>query len=73
MQGGKKGLIINSKGLCRNRKQNRARANLGGQNARVNKVKPVVWATSCKKRKGNKKKGKGAKQGKGAKRPGARG
>ncbi len=41
MQGGKKGLIVNSTNLCK-KPSNRAEADLTGQNGRLDQVKPVV-------------------------------
>jgi hypothetical protein len=46
MQGGKKGLIVNSRNLCRGK--NRATAHLTGQNGKVRDFRPVVQ-NSCKK------------------------
>jgi hypothetical protein len=64
MQGGKKGLIVNSKNLCRKQKRNRARASLRAQSGKRRTLRPVVRAVKCK-RKGRgghgKKKGKGGK------------
>lgn len=54
MQGGKKGLIVNSTDICRGR--HRATANFKGQNGRCHASKPVVKA-----RCGGKKGGKGGK------------
>ncbi|HZJ29065.1 MAG TPA: hypothetical protein VFD37_03640, partial [Solirubrobacterales bacterium] len=52
MQGGKKGLIVNSRNLCVQPKRNRAKANLRGQNGKFSKARPVVRAVKCgKKRK----------------------
>jgi len=51
MQGGRKGLIVNSRNLCRKPKRNRARANLTGQNGRRERIKPVVRALKCGKAK----------------------
>jgi hypothetical protein len=48
MQGGKKGLIVNSTDLCR--REHRARAQLSGQNGRRALLHPVVRATGCKPR-----------------------
>lgn len=48
MQGGKKGLIVNSRDLCRGR--NRASVKLRGHNGRRRILRPVVRATGCKKR-----------------------
>src|SRR5665811_848598 len=50
MQGGKKGLIVNSRHLCHKPARNRARANLRGQNGRFSKTRPRVIATKCQKR-----------------------
>ena len=49
MQGAKKGLIVNSRNLCRKPKRNRALANLSGQNARRHRAKPLLRATRCQK------------------------
>ncbi len=46
MQGGKKGLIVNSTNLCKS--TNRAKAKLTGQNGKVDDTKPAV-KNSCKK------------------------
>jgi hypothetical protein len=53
MQGGKKGLIVNSTDLCTGK--HRAGANLSGQNGRVDRVRPVVRAVGCGKAKRHKK------------------
>jgi len=50
MRGGRKGLIVNSRNLCFKPKRNRARANLVGQNGRVEKLKPRVVSVKCAKR-----------------------
>ena len=50
MQGGKKGLIVNSRNLCYKPKRNRARANLVGQNGRRQLTKPRVVSIKCAKR-----------------------
>jgi hypothetical protein len=50
MRGGKKGLIVNSRHLCYKPKRNKARANLAGQNGRVEKLKPRVVSVKCAKR-----------------------
>ena len=47
-RGGRKGLIVNSRNLCRGK--NRAKANLKGQNGRLSRTKPVVRAVKCGKR-----------------------
>jgi uncharacterized repeat protein (TIGR01451 family) len=57
MQGGKKGLVVNSRNLCA--ETNRGIANFVGQNGVPHNFKPVV-KPSC----GKKRKGKGAKHGK---------
>ncbi len=49
MQGGKKGLIVNSRNLCRKANKNRANAFFEGHNGRRNKIKPLVRAVNCKK------------------------
>jgi hypothetical protein len=49
MQGGKKGLIVNSRNICQGK--NRARANLKAHNGRRSKTRPVLHALSCKKAK----------------------
>ncbi len=54
MQGGKKGLIVNSRDLCKG--TNRADAVLRGKNGRSSETRPVVKAVGCgkgKPRKGN--------------------
>jgi hypothetical protein len=50
MQGGKKGLIVNSRHLCHKPGRNRARANLKGQNGRLERARPRVVALKCAKR-----------------------
>jgi hypothetical protein len=50
MQGGKKGLITNSRNLCAS--TNRAKARLGAQNGRVHSSRPVVVAAGCKGKRG---------------------
>jgi hypothetical protein len=54
MQGGKKGLIVNSTNICKG--EHRALANFKGQNGKRHEFKPVV-KTQC----GGKKGGKGGK------------
>ena len=49
MQGGKKGLIVNSRNLCYKPKRNKARANLLGQNGRKQLTKPRVVSVKCAK------------------------
>jgi hypothetical protein len=46
MQGGRKGLIVNSTDLCA--AKHRARVNAKGQNGRSDLIRPVVRATRCK-------------------------
>jgi hypothetical protein len=54
MQGGKKGLLINSANLCKLApKQNKATVEMEGQNGKVNDTSPVL-ANSCKKAKKHK-------------------
>jgi hypothetical protein len=48
MQGGKKGLIVNSRNICQGK--NRARANLKAHNGRLSRTRPVVHAVDCKKK-----------------------
>jgi hypothetical protein len=54
MQGGKKGLIVNSVDICK--QKHHAKAAFRGQNGKLREFKPVVKA-KC----GGKKKGKGGK------------
>ena len=58
MQGGKKGLIVNSRNLCYKPKRNKARANLLGQNGRKQLTKPRVVSVKCAKRRKAKRKAK---------------
>jgi len=53
MQGGKKGLIVNSRNLCA--AKSKANAAFAGHNGKRLKAKPVVRAECAKKRKGKKK------------------
>jgi hypothetical protein len=48
MQGGQKGLFVNSRSLCHKAKRNRARANAKGQNSRRSLLKPRMRAAGCK-------------------------
>jgi hypothetical protein len=50
MQGGKKGLIVNSRHLCHKPKRNRAISNIKGQNERLSRTRPRVVALTCAKR-----------------------
>jgi hypothetical protein len=50
MQGGKKGLIVNSTNLCRKANRNRVRAAFTGQNGRRRLLRPVLRPLACKKR-----------------------
>jgi hypothetical protein len=58
MQGGKKGLITNSRNLCA--KPSRARANLHGQNGRRHTFRPRVVAVKCKQAKKRRKAPRGS-------------
>jgi hypothetical protein len=49
MQGGKKGLIVNSRNLCHKPGRNRARANLRAQNGRRATLRPIMRAVKCAK------------------------
>ena len=49
MQGGKKGLIVNSRNLCRS--TNRARVTMKGQNGKIHSFRPKVRAKCKRKRK----------------------
>ena len=49
MQGGQKGLFVNSRNLCHKPGRNRARANLRGQNGRRQLTKPRVVSIRCAK------------------------
>jgi hypothetical protein len=63
MQGGKKGLVINSQDLCA--KANRATVKFTAQNGRTYNYRPVVVADGCGKAKKKKKKRSGGKGKKG--------
>ena len=58
MQGGRKGLLVNSTNLCRG--VNRATANFTGQNGKKHVFSPVLKASSCSKAKKRKAKAKRA-------------
>jgi hypothetical protein len=58
MQGGKKGLITNSRNLCA--KPSRARANLHGQNGKRHTFRPRVVAVKCKQAKKRRKARRGS-------------
>ena len=47
MQGGQKGLFVNSRNLCAKAKRNRARVNAKGQNGRRSLTKPLMRAVKC--------------------------
>ena len=51
MQGGQKGLFVNSRSLCRNPGRNRARVNAKGQNGRRSLLGPRMRALGCAKAK----------------------
>ncbi|HWM63897.1 MAG TPA: hypothetical protein VNP96_07915 [Solirubrobacterales bacterium] len=59
MQGGKKGLVVNSQNLCAN--VNRANVRLNAQNGRRFNSRPKVVATNCGKGRSGKRKGKRAR------------
>jgi hypothetical protein len=66
MQGGQKGLFVNSTNLCVGK--HRARVNAGAQNGRRDVTKPVMRAVGCKKHrvkrhKGHHRRGRAAKRG----------
>jgi hypothetical protein len=48
MQGGKKGLIINSRNLCRGR--NRAAVRLDAHSGKQVSMRPALWSSGCEKR-----------------------
>jgi hypothetical protein len=48
MQGGKKGLIVNSTDICQGK--HRASAKLTGQNGRLDRIEPAVRAAGCGKK-----------------------
>ncbi len=50
MQGGQKGLFVNSRNLCFKPGANRARANLLAQNGRRDQLRPLLRARGCHKR-----------------------
>jgi hypothetical protein len=52
MQGGRKGLFVNSRNLCRKQGRNRARANGRAQNGRRSLSRPLVRALGCRKARG---------------------
>jgi hypothetical protein len=60
MQGGRKGLIVNSQNLCA--KTNRARARFRGHNGRRHKARPKVVALNCKKQRKRGAKGRGGRR-----------
>ena len=49
MQGGQKGLFVNSRNLCHNQRRNRARIDATGQNGRRDVTRPVMRAQACAK------------------------
>ncbi len=65
MQGGQKGLFVNSRNLCHKPGRNRARANLRGQNGRRQLTKPVMHAVKCRKSHRKRHKGHRKKNGRG--------
>ncbi len=66
MQGGKKGLIVNSRNLCAGK--HRAKARFTGQNGKLANLKPPVRATGCKKPKKAKRSNRRGKAERGARR-----
>jgi len=50
MQGGQKGLFVNSRNLCHKAKRNRARVNAKGHNGRRRLLRPLVRAIKCPKK-----------------------
>jgi len=50
MQGGQKGLFVNSRHLCFKPGRNRAKANLRAQNGRFSRTRPIVGAVRCAKK-----------------------
>ncbi len=54
MQGGQKGLFVNSRNLCFKPGANRARANLLAQNGRRDQLRPLLRARGCHKRRAHK-------------------
>ena len=61
LEGGKKGLLVNSTNICKG--THKARAAFTGQNGKLDEFEPTLTASSCK----GGKKGKGAKNGHGGK------
>ncbi len=55
MQGGRKGLIVNSRNLCAQRRPSRARVELGGQNGKASEQRPPLLASCAKQGKRGKK------------------
>ena len=51
IQGGQKGLFVNSRNLCFKAKRNRAAVDLTGQNGRRERLKPLLRAQGCAKAK----------------------
>jgi hypothetical protein len=50
MQGGQKGLFVNSRHLCRKQRRNRARVDAGAQNGRRSIAKPLMRALACQRK-----------------------
>jgi hypothetical protein len=59
--GGKRGLLVNNRNLCKGKKKLRTKLRLTGQNGKIRFTEPVL-KTSCKKGKGGKKKGRGGRR-----------
>ena len=47
MQGGQKGLFVNSRNLCQKAGRNRARVNASGQNGKARPAHPPMRAVKC--------------------------
>ncbi len=54
LKGGKKGVLVNSANLCRNRGKRRVEMSLSGQNGRAQKTRPRLNAVNCHKKKSSK-------------------
>ena len=63
MQGGKKGLIVNSRNLCYKPNRNRANAQFTGHNGKRSAIKPLLRAVKCAKAKRKKKHARHARRG----------
>jgi len=70
LQGGNKGLLVNSRDICA--RTYRARVRFSAHNGRVHTIRPKLVAQGCKKKRGKKRKAKRGGHGRGGKR-GAKG